>query len=215
MGPALPEEGTNQHMKGAYIVDISPQDVQQKQFERAKRGFDTQQVGMFLDQVAASLASRDREIHEARTEIAALNRAVFDVKQNEEAFRLTMNAATEAKEQMLERAAEEAERIEREASEGAELVRERARVEAEGQIASIKHEVESLHAEKASLEHQIADLRGTAATVHNSLDAMSDAMSIGQEATGRPPLELVVDQDQPVEDISASGLAARVGDLRG
>ena len=209
-GPAKPN-GVAITRKGAYIVEITPQDVQKKTFERAKRGYDPQQVGMFLDQVAASLASRDRELHEARTEIEALNRAVVDVKQNEEAFRLTMNAAVEAKEEMLRRAQEEADRLEDEARQGAEVIIERARVEADSQIAGIKHEVESLEAEKAALELQVADLRGTAETVRNSLDAMD----VSAEAlNGRPALELVVDQDSPAA-AGEAGLAARVGDLRG
>ncbi|NND04643.1 MAG: DivIVA domain-containing protein [Acidimicrobiia bacterium] len=191
-------------------MELTPQDVQQKKFERAKRGFDPQEVGAFLDKVAAAVAARDRELHEARTEIEALNRAVVDVKQNEEAFRLTMNAATEAKEEMLRRAAEDAKRLEDEARQGAEVIVERARVEAESRIVSIKREVEALREEKKRLEHQIADMRGTAATVQNSLDALD----IPEASNGRPALELVVDKNNPVSP-EPSELAARVGDLRG
>lgn len=181
------------------------------QFERSKRGFDPEQVGKFLDQVAATLAARDREIHEARTEIAALSRTVSDVKQNEEAFRLTMSAATEAKEEMLRRAGDDAKRIDEEARRAAEVIRERASVEADGLIASIKREVAALEDEKARLEFQLADLRASAQTLHNSLDSMG----AGQEAPGRPPLELVVDQPQAMSPAADAGLAARVGDLRG
>jgi len=191
-------------------VELTPQDVQQKKFERSKRGFDPQEVGVFLDQAAAALAARDREIHEARTEIEALSRAVVDVKQNEEAFRLTMNAATEAKEEMLQRAADEARRLEDEARKGAEVIIERSRVEADSHVVSTKHQVEALRDEKQRLEHQIADLRGTAATVQNSLDAMD----IPEPTNGRPSLELVVDEDG-TSTPDASELATRVGDLRG
>ena len=191
-------------------MELSPQDVQQKQFERAKRGFDPQAVGTFLDQVAAALAARDRDLHEARTEIEALSRAVVDVKQNEEAFRLTMNAATQAKEEMLTRAAEDAQRLEDEARRGAEVIVERARVEAESHVATVKREVELLREEKQRLEHQIADLQGTATTYQNSLDALE----LPAATNGRPSLELVVDKDGAAIP-TASELAARVGDLRG
>ncbi len=196
-------------------MELTPQDVQHKTFERTKRGFDPQEVGAFLDHVAAALAARDRELHEAQTEIEALNRAVVDVKQNEEAFRLTMNAATQAKEEMLRLAADDAKRLEDEARKGAEVIVERARVEAESHMASIKHEVAAMRDEKARLESQITDLRGTAATIQNSLDAFDIPKIDPQEATnGRPSLELVVDQ-KGMSTQDASELAARVGDLRG
>lgn len=190
---------------------MTPQDVQGKQFDRAKRGLDPQQVGVFLDQVAAALAGRDRELHEARTEIEALGREVTDVKRNEEAFRLTMIAATEAKEEMLNRASEEAAKIEEDARASAELTMERARVEAEHRAAALRREIELLEAEKQRIELQLDDVRASAATAHKSLEKPA----AGQESSGRPPLELVVDQDDSIEADEPSGLAARVGDLRG
>lgn len=210
MGPDSRKKAPSSHRKGAHIVDITPQDVQQKRFDSVKRGFDPQQVGAFLDKMAAALADRDRELHEAHTEITGLNRAVADVRHSEEAFRLTMNAATDAKEEMLRRAREEATRIEDEARKGAGLVRERANVEADGQFASIKRDVAALETQKAALQLELNDLRASAQTVHNSLDLLGAA-----PVAGRAPLELVVDQDQPVVASAEPGLAARVGDLRG
>lgn len=190
---------------------MTPQDVQGKQFDRAKRGCDPQQVATFLDQVAAVLAGRDRELHEARTEIEALSREVTDVKRNEEAFRLTMMAATEAKEEMLQRASEEAAKIEDNARASAELTMERARVEAEHRAAALQREIELLEAEKQRIELQLGDVRSSAEAAYSALERPT----AGQESSGRPPLELVVDQDDTIEAGGPSGLAARVGDLRG
>jgi len=181
-------------------VEITPQDVQEKQFERTKRGLDPQQVGAFLDQVAASLASRDRQIHEARTEIEALGKAVVDVRQNEEAFRLTMMAATDAKNEMLARAAESAKRIEEEARAAAELIIERARSEAKDEVEAVKRDLELLNSERDRVE----------ATLVGSLDGRPSR----HEVNGRPPLELVVDQPRHPTHEEDPGLAARVGDLR-
>jgi len=188
-------------------VEITPQDVQQKQFDQVKRGFDPQQVGMYLDQMAAALASRDRELHEAHTEIEALGRAVADVKQNEEAFRLTMTVATQAKEEMLRLASEEAAKIEEDARTAAALVVERSRFDAEDQVATVKREVEMLQAERSRLESGLKELRN---------DSWEEAPIVDREAKNRPPLELVVDQGHAVAPIpDAAELAARVGDLRG
>ena len=213
-GPARPEgRRQRESRKVADKLNMTPQDVQEKQFDRVKRGLDPQQVGMFLDEVAAALAGRDRELHETQTEIEALGREVVDVKQNEEAFRLTMMAATEAKEEMLRRAAEEAAKIEADARASAELTLERAQIEADHHATALRREIELLEAEKQRVELQLADVRATAQTAHNSIEELA----AGQESSGRPPLELVVDQDQDqdVEADETSGLAARVGDLRG
>lgn len=193
--------------KGQVSVEMTPQDVQHKTFERVKRGFDPQQVGMYLDHVAAALAARDRQLHELHTEIAALERAVVDVKENEEAFRLTMMAATQAKEEMLRQAAEAAGRIEDEARAGAELILERARVDAEDQVATVKREIENLQGERKVLERQLQDLRGGA---QDPATAKPTA-----ESAGRPSLELVVDTPHGADGSGGSGLAARVGDITG
>ena len=187
-------------------MEITPQDVQQKQFDQVKRGFDPQQVGMYLDHMAAALASRDRELHESRTEIEALGRAVADVKQNEEAFRLTMMAATQAKEEMLRGASEEATQIEEDAKAAAALLTERSRFDADDKIASARQEVEALRAEHARLESQLEELRGQSA---------EELPLVDQVAGKRPPLELVVDRARGVAMPGAAAPSARVGDLRG
>ncbi|MCP3975638.1 MAG: DivIVA domain-containing protein [bacterium] len=187
-------------------MEITPQDVQQKQFDQVKRGFDPQQVGMYLDQTAAALAARDRELHEAHTEIAALGRAVEDVKQNEEAFRLTMTAATQAKEEMLRRAGETADKLEADARDAASLIVERARVEADDQVAVLKRDIESLQGERTRLEAQLVELREHRPVAPEEIQ---------QGDADRPALELVVDQPHGPIAPDESALAARVGDLRG
>lgn len=194
------------HERAFLTVEITPQDVQQKQFDQVKRGFDPQQVGTYLDQTAAALAARDRELHEAHTEIAALGRAVKDVKQNEEAFRLTMTAATQAKEEMLRRATEGADKLEADAREKAALMIERAKADADDQVAAVKRELESLQGERTRLEAQLVELRTNG-------PALTDETS--KADSERPSLELVVDQPDAAVAQDEPELAARVGDLRG
>ncbi len=171
-------------------MEITPQDVQQKQFDLVKRGFDPQQVGMFLDQVAAALAKRDRVIQDARTEIEALSQATSDAEHNQEAFRLTMTVATQTMEEMLRKAEERVARIEEEARTSAEFILERAKLDAEDQVTSVKQELESLRAERDGLESQLAGLRGPGQSEESSPDpGPSDP-----PGAGRRPLELVVDR---------------------
>ena len=105
-----------------------------------------------------------------------------------------------------------AEKVENDARAEAELIVERARVESEHVATALKREIELLETEKERIELQLADVRASAQTAHNSLEELA----AGQESSGRPPLEWVVDQDDlAVEEEEPSGLAARVGDLRG
>jgi len=189
-------------------VEITPQDVQQKQFDYVKRGFDPQQVGAFLDQMAAALAKRDRAIHEARTEIEALGSVDAEADQNREAFRLTLTVATETMEEMLRMAGEKAAKIEEEAKAHAELLVERAQIDAAHKAASVRRELESLEAERDRLETEFAERRAAADAERSSRDSE-------EETAERPSLELVVDRGDGAEASGEAGLAARVGDLRG
>lgn len=188
-------------------MEITPQDVQQKQFDYVKRGFDPQQVGVFLDQMAAALAKRDRAIHEARTEIEALGSPDTEADQNREAFRLTLTVATKTMEEMLRMAGERAAQIEEEARAAAQTLVERAQIDAEDKVASITREIESLEAERDRLEAQVAERRAAAADL-SSRDSE-------EKMAERPPLELVVDRGDGATPSGEAGLAARVGDLRG
>lgn len=191
-------------------MEITPQDVQQKQFDYVKRGFDPQQVGVFLDQLAAALAKRDRTIQEARSQIEALGSIDAEADQNREAFRLTLTVATETMDEMLRMAGERAAQIEEDAKAAAELLLERARVEADDKTTSLKRELESLERERARLESQLAESRAAA-----EADQAGVATDQEQQAAERRPLELVVDRDEAGPGADGSGLAARVGDLRG
>ena len=192
-------------------MEITPQDVQQKQFDQVKRGFDPQQVGVFLDQVAATLAKRDRALDVAQAEIEALRRVDADGAQNQEAFRQTLDVATETMEEMLRMAGERAAAIEEEAKGAAEFLVERAMVDAEDRVASVRRELKTLEGERARIESQIAGLRESSPDDQATLDAGAS----DQQATGRRALELVVDRAQDGDGDDGSGLAARVGDFRG
>ena len=200
-------------------VEISPQDVQQKQFDQVKRGFDPQQVGAFLDQVAASLAKRDHTISEAYSQIEKLKKTDNETTDNQEAFRLTMTVATETMEEMLRMAGERAAAIEEEARTSAEFLVERSKVDVEDVAASLKREVASLQGEKARLEAHIGGLRDQGG------ESAVEAGSLDEQPSARRPLELVIDRpDGSHSDAGdagdaggteGSGLASRVGDLRG
>ena len=104
-------------------MEITPAEVQSKQFDQVKRGFDPQQVGAFLDLVAGVLARRDQKLVEAHAEIERLRNVDSSVpSENQEAFRLALDAAAQAKADLLETAAAEADRIQSEARAAAEII---------------------------------------------------------------------------------------------
>lgn len=180
-------------------MGITPQDVQQKQFDTVKRGFDPQQVGVFLDQVAATLAQRDRALIEAHRRIESLGKVDAETAHNQEAFRLTLTVASETMEEMLRTAGERAAAIEEEAKSAAEFIVERAKVDAEDQVASVKRELEALATERERLESQIAELSQSSAIEEGRSD---------HEAPARRPLELVVGHSDDGHGADGTGLAS-------
>ena len=116
-------------------MEITPAEVQSKQFDQVKRGFDPQQVGAFLDTIAGVLARRDEMLIAANAEIERLRKLDSPVPaEAQEAFRLALDAAAQAKADLLQTAAAEAERIQSEARAAAEIIVKQAAALLEGGV---------------------------------------------------------------------------------
>ena len=89
-------------------MDLTAADIRRQRFEQVRRGFDPQEVGVFLERVAGIIAIRDKEIAGNRAEMQRLERALDDARATEEAVRLTMIAAPKAKDEVLAGANEDA-----------------------------------------------------------------------------------------------------------
>jgi cell division initiation protein len=90
-------------------VEISPQDIKQKQFKVKFRGFDMADVDSFLEEITEQMETLLREKEAAEDENARLKERVEEYKANEKSLRDTLMAAQKITEDMKESARKEAE----------------------------------------------------------------------------------------------------------
>ncbi len=187
-------------------MELTPSEIRRQQFEQVRRGFDPQEVGVFLERVAEMIASRDREIAAARAEIQKLERGLDEARSAEEAVRLTMVAATRAKDEILAGANEDADELLATARARAEealtaarrealTLIEESRQEAERVMASAKGDHEELLGDVEVLRSVVKKtgtlLKGMAAGALEELAQAEDLIDAGDGDGGGFDVELV------------------------
>lgn len=143
-------------------MDPTPAEIRRQQFEQVRRGFDPQEVGVFLERIAGMIAARDKDAASQQQEVRRLERAIDEARAAEEAVRLTMVAATRAKDEILAAANEEA----------GDLL-EQARAEAESAIADARRDALVLIEESRK---DAEELMSSVRSEHRQLDAQVAAM---------------------------------------
>ncbi len=117
-------------------MNISPLDVQQKQFHVAFRGYEQSEVDGFLDQVREEMESLLREVTELREFRQTYDTRVRELNEKEETVKNTMLMTQKLAEDMKENARKEAALIVKDAEvRSQEIVanaqQERAKIEAD------------------------------------------------------------------------------------
>ena len=134
-------------------------DKEYDRFPIAKRGYDPHAVEAFLDVAAAD---NDRMLNEAATRIAALESALEEAKRQEEAVHLTILAATEAKDDMLEAARHQAAELTANGRKEGDRIVTDARMQAFQLVTGARKEAESVVSEARSEAASIARVDGEA-----------------------------------------------------
>lgn len=92
-------------------MDITASSVARKQFTKRQRGYDTKEVAAYLDTVGSVMAGYERDLNQLAAKIEKLQEQLVGARQAEEAVKLTIIAASQAKEEMLTKAQHEADRM--------------------------------------------------------------------------------------------------------
>ncbi len=133
---------------------ITALDVRQQQFTRRFRGFDTQEVGAFLEDVAEDYESVVKESALLKEQVVAFEERSRNITEHERTLQDTLVTTHRLTEEMKQAAKREAEMIVRDAEMRAEKIAEELRTEE----ARLKQEIGSLK----RLRHQLVEeLRGT------------------------------------------------------
>ena len=153
---------------------LTPEDIEQRTFSTALRGYDLNEVDDFLDEVMATIRSLQEQLEEARARQgsapAVAAPAEPSVAPDESAVGRALIAAQEAADKIVAEATAEAERIKEQArieAESWESERDAARAAAEREMAELSERVHAVRRELAHLASNVAD----------SLDQMDAAIA--------------------------------------
>ncbi|OGQ84969.1 MAG: hypothetical protein A2289_12480 [Deltaproteobacteria bacterium RIFOXYA12_FULL_58_15] len=175
---------------------LTPIDVQQQQFRRALRGFDSREVQAFLDLMAAQMGEMSRDNKELRNDVRRLERQLEEHKNREETLRQAMLTAQRAIDEIRDQAKKEAQIIVTEAEVRAEKILHNAH----SRVIKVTDEVNDLRRQRV---RAIEDLRGILNT-HTKLLETYDAKEHENEVEGtvtvfekvRPPSPPTICSDE-------------------
>ncbi|HYR61797.1 MAG TPA: DivIVA domain-containing protein, partial [Actinomycetota bacterium] len=142
-------------------MSLTPEDIQGKRFHDAFRGYNHEEVDVFLDEVAANFTAVFQELQGARTQITELEAQLADVKGTEGMLKRTLLAAQRAADDAVAEAKAEAARLVAAAeSSGADVIAAASR-RADGIISDANARQAQIEATGARLRELDAQHRAT------------------------------------------------------
>ncbi len=157
-------------------MSLTSNDVLEKEFRVRIRGYDTEEVDLFLEEVAETLAAITRENNSLKDQLAACQAQLEKYKKGEDEFKQAVLSAHKLAEEMKAQASKES-----------EVILERARLEADKIVTSA-------HKEAAILEDRIEGLQRLQreavakirATIEGYLRILDEDMVITESKTPEP-----------------------------
>jgi cell division initiation protein len=169
-------------------MELSSQEVNDKQFHDAWRGYNQGEVDDFLDRVAETIDRLQRENADLTKRVAELDQAVAASRETEEMLKKTLVTAQQAAEEAIAKAKAQAEELINEAEVRVQSseseVRERidqAEAEARRRAADTERDLATKHRES---EERITGLRAMESNVKQRLRAFLDQQLHALEALG-------------------------------
>jgi cell division initiation protein len=155
-------------------MKLTPIDIQQQQFRKTMRGFDSREVQSFLDLVAQQLGELSRENNELRVDLRRTQREIDDYKSRETTLKEAMLTAQRAIEEIREQAQKEAQLVISEA----ELRADKIVQHTYGKVNKVLEEMSELKRLRA---RAIEELRGI---VHTHTRMLEDAENVVRRQRG-------------------------------
>jgi cell division initiation protein len=132
-------------------MKITPLDIQQQKFKIRFRGFDPQEVDLFLEQIADGFESLLKENEKFQEEIRRLENESQGYKKREETFKRALLNSQRVLEQMKENAQKSSELIIAEAEVKAEKILNKAH----NRLAQLHEDIAELKRQRMQIEVQI------------------------------------------------------------
>ena len=136
------------------MVNLTPLDIQQQKFKTRFRGFDIQEVDLFLDQMADAFESLLKQNENLSEEFRRLQLEIQGYKNREDAFKRALLNSQRVIEQMKENAQKSAELIVAEAEVKAEKILNKAH----NRLAQLHEDIAELKRQRMQIEVQISSV---------------------------------------------------------
>lgn len=136
------------------MVNLTPLDIQQQRFKTKFRGFDPQEVELFLDQTADAFEALLRQNESIKEEYDRLQLEIKGYKNREDAFKRALLNSQRVIEQMKENAQKSAELIVAEAEVKAEKILNKAH----NRLAQLHEDIGELKRQRVQIEVQIGSI---------------------------------------------------------
>jgi len=136
------------------MVNLTPLDIQQQRFKTRFRGFDIQEVDLFLDQMADTFESLLKQNENLKEDFRRLQLEIQGYKNREDAFKRALLNSQRVIEQMKENAQKSAELIVAEAEVKAEKILNKAH----NRLAQLHEDIAELKRQRMQIEVQISSV---------------------------------------------------------
>ena len=147
---------------------ITPLDIQQQKFKTGFRGFDVQEVDIFLEQMADAFAFLLRENENLKEDIRRLRVESDGYKSREDTFKRALLNSQKVLEQMKENARKSAELVVAESEVKAEKILNKAH----NRLSQLHEDISELKRQRMQIEVQIGSI----------IEAHTKLLKIGKEA---------------------------------
>ena len=134
--------------------NLTPLDIQQQKFKTKFRGFDIQEVELFLDQMADAFEAVLKQNEHIKEDIIRLQMEIKGYKNREDAFKRALLNSQRVIEQMKENAQKSAELIVAEAEVKAEKILNKAH----NRLAQLHEDIGELKRQRVQIEVQIGSI---------------------------------------------------------
>ena len=148
-------------------MKVTPLDIQQQQFKTRFRGFDIREVDIFLEQMAETVESLQKENQNLGDEVRRLELEIQGYRKREETFKRALLNSQKVLDQMKDNARRSAELIIAEAEVKAEKILNKAH----NRLAQLHEDITELKRQRTQIEVQISSI----------IEAHSRLLEIGKE----------------------------------
>ena len=143
---------------------ITPVDIENKEFKKGFRGYHTDEVEEFMEELVKDYGKLYRENAGMKDKNAMLNETVENYKSMEETMRSAIVSAQRTSEDIIRNANEQAEKIVKE-----------AKIRAKAMLAEAENQVEEKRRQRAEIESQNSMLRAKLkAVLHSHMEMLDE-----------------------------------------